>query len=873
MPRVTICFAAPDAAQADRVAAWATDRGFDVDRLTGTEGGADARLIDADALLLIVTPNWMASASCRAVFREASRLRRPVFPIMVSAAGELVVGSDVSRLTLNDGEAAGLEWLAGAIDGAATAALAGRSAFRFCAFISYSHTDKKHARWLHRKIEAFRMPKALVGRTTAFGRVGRRLGKAFRDDEDLKGAANLGALIQGALEESETLVVICSPRSARSAYVNDEIASFKRLRRDARVIPVIIDGKPHDPECECFPPAITRGTDGAVSEAEPLAVDLREHGRRRALLKVIAGITGLEFDELERRDRRRRSLQIRTVAAAAMLVLGVLLGIGAVVEQNVGRQALIDRAARMLAERQPVLAAHLAVAGLPKASDLWPAGAEAAPTLMMSGYGFPTRLLDPQTRFADVLLTSDGKRLITRSLDKAVRIWDVERGTPIADLDFNYYSGETTFESMRLSPDETRLVLSNSTGPAQLWDAHTGRWITDLGQADHREVTFSADGRWIATLFVGGAALFHASTGDLVAEYGSADWVKVSANGSRVVTRLQDAVVLWEGPTGGRIADLDARHLSDLELTPDGTRLFLLKRPMRSVTLWDAVHGRQIARLPGDVDSMEMSEDGTRIATTTSMTREAVLWDAADGRRIGAIGREGTDKVNFSKAHDVVVAYASRLAPVVSDARTGARIGEIGSAEEGAGGLTFVPGRERVVLLTKDIALVLRNSRSGAFVARLADDNDAYGLQISKDGKLIQAKDANHWVKLWDGDSGALIGALAATREGHSWMIDRNNVHAVTRAIDGTVRLRRIEREVPSPAALRDRVCRANRGILGAFPAAERNADTPAGRALRGRPWHACDWRGLGTAEGWMQLTRYWGTRAGLPWDFEAGEK
>src|SRR5262249_13458040 len=124
---------------------------------------------------------------------------------------------------------------------------AGRSNYRFRAFLSYSHRDKPHARWLHRALETYRLPRQLVGRRTEFGEVPRSLGKAFRDDEDLKGAADLSGLIRGALEESETLVVICSLRAAGSMYVDQEIASLKRLGRESRIVPVIIDGTPHDP--------------------------------------------------------------------------------------------------------------------------------------------------------------------------------------------------------------------------------------------------------------------------------------------------------------------------------------------------------------------------------------------------------------------------------------------------------------------------------------------------------------------------------------------------------------------------------------------------------------------------------------------------
>jgi hypothetical protein len=59
---------------------------------------------------------------------------------MVSCSGELVIGSDFSRLTLSDNETAGLAWLSGEINAVARATRVGRPAFQFCTFISYSHT-------------------------------------------------------------------------------------------------------------------------------------------------------------------------------------------------------------------------------------------------------------------------------------------------------------------------------------------------------------------------------------------------------------------------------------------------------------------------------------------------------------------------------------------------------------------------------------------------------------------------------------------------------------------------------------------------------------------------------------------------------------
>jgi len=87
--------------------------------------------------------------------------------------------------------------------------------FTYRAFISYSHVDHKWAVWLHRALERYRVPRRLAGTDGL-----RRLGKMFRDEEELAAAAELGPKIEQALKSSDVLIVICSPNSARSKWVN-----------------------------------------------------------------------------------------------------------------------------------------------------------------------------------------------------------------------------------------------------------------------------------------------------------------------------------------------------------------------------------------------------------------------------------------------------------------------------------------------------------------------------------------------------------------------------------------------------------------------------------------------------------------------------
>ena len=116
-------------------------------------------------------------------------------------------------------------------------------AFHYCAFLSYGHRDSEMARWLHESLEAFRVPKGLVGRNTANGPIPARLTPIFRDRHELAASGDLGSEIEVALSQSRFLIVLCSPAAAASRWTGAEIDRFKKLRPDGCVLAAIVDGE------------------------------------------------------------------------------------------------------------------------------------------------------------------------------------------------------------------------------------------------------------------------------------------------------------------------------------------------------------------------------------------------------------------------------------------------------------------------------------------------------------------------------------------------------------------------------------------------------------------------------------------------------
>ena len=204
------------------------------------------------------------------------------------------------------------------------------SEFRFKAFISYSHEDAKWSRWLLKSIESYRIPKRLIGRETKRGIVPPRLAPIFRDRNDLPAAEDLSAEVKDALAASEFLIAICSPYSASSNWVNQEILEFKRSREESNILSIIVDGEPFASDrgvegIECFPEALRFRLDQAgqlsSKRSEPIAADIRKKGdgRKLALLKIVAGMTGIHLDEIIRRDMQRKYRRVMAVTVIALL--------------------------------------------------------------------------------------------------------------------------------------------------------------------------------------------------------------------------------------------------------------------------------------------------------------------------------------------------------------------------------------------------------------------------------------------------------------------------------------------------------------------------------------------------------------------------
>lgn len=207
--------------------------------------------------------------------------------------------------------------------------------YKYDAFISYRHTelDKYVATKIHKYLENFKLPKSVKKKE---GLKRTKIKRVFRDKEELTITNNLEDPIIQALKDSEYLIVICSPRTKESVWCSKEIEKFTEFHGRDKILTVLIEGEPS----ESFPAELLVEEE-VVKEAgiktihrknvEPLAADVRANSKlkmrkliKSELLRLMAPMFGLDYDDLRQRHRERRVRKIVTATAIAA-VFGLML--------------------------------------------------------------------------------------------------------------------------------------------------------------------------------------------------------------------------------------------------------------------------------------------------------------------------------------------------------------------------------------------------------------------------------------------------------------------------------------------------------------------------------------------------------------------
>ncbi|MBI4701851.1 MAG: caspase family protein [Deltaproteobacteria bacterium] len=251
-----------------------------------------------------------------------------------------------------------------------------------------------------------------------------------------------------------------------------------------------------------------------------------------------------------------------------------------------------------------------------------------------------------------VAFSGDGTKLASGANDNSVRIWDVRTGRELAKIQGH----ESWVSRVAFSPDG-KLVASVATldGVVKLWDTETLLPVRSFSAAKaSRGFAFSPDGRLLAVVGEDRRIeLWDVRTGGVAAALSlgeAAEALAFSTDGKRLAAGTENGhAVLFDLDRRERMADVQTHDGYVRAVAFRGRDGSVATAGDEGVKLWDAGLKRVVRSLPGATGYVAFSPDGRLLATHgpnemsgemaqyLGGSRTVLLWDAHSGRQIAAL--------------------------------------------------------------------------------------------------------------------------------------------------------------------------------------------------------------------------------------------
>ena len=401
---------------------------------------------------------------------------------------------------------------------------------KYFAFISYSHKDSEMAKWLQHEFENYHLPPTLNRRKD----LPKSFKPVFRDEDELAGG-ELKPQISEALADSEYLIVVCSPNSAKSVYVDREIREFISLspRYRRKIFPFIVEGKPHQDEKhkeqECFPLILLELSNDKTDPIELIAGDIKVTGRGHAFVKILAGILkekGIRFTDLwdryshekEKKEQKEREDKDRLLVIHSHFIVEIakkLIEEGDSYRARLLLLKMLDREPPYVPEidRELRKASEFDTFKIYTDGQITEHDIEISPDKSLIAFISHTtiKIIDVQDgqiinkleghtdTVLSIAFSPDGQYIASGSLDNTIRLWDIKKFKQVS-----CFTGHTdAVLSIAFSPDGQHIASGSLDNTIRLWDIKKFKHIGTLYE-DHigsvSFVSFNPDGQYVVSI-------------------------------------------------------------------------------------------------------------------------------------------------------------------------------------------------------------------------------------------------------------------------------------------------------------------------------------------------------------------------------------
>ncbi|KIM21058.1 hypothetical protein M408DRAFT_53919, partial [Serendipita vermifera MAFF 305830] len=406
----------------------------------------------------------------------------------------------------------------------------------------------------------------------------------------------------------------------------------------------------------------------------------------------------------------------------------------------------------------------------------------------------------------------DGRRIVSGSSDRTARVWNAETGELVTEP---LKGHADAVNSVGFSPDGKRILSGSSDRTIRVWDVETGEVVTGPLKGHDGlvvSVKFSPDGRKIVsgssdrTIRVCDAETGKVVTGPLEGHSSPVLSVVFSFDGRRIISGSSDRTVrVWNADTGELIIGPLKGHadaVNSVDFSPDGRKI-VSGSSDSTIRVWNTETGEIVAGpLKGHNDwvrSVEFSPDGRRIASGSS-DKTIRVWDAETSVVPGSLeGHNGPVlSVSYSPDGKMIVSGSTDRTVRVWDAETGNVVaGPLKGHIDAVNSVSFSPNGKRIVSGSGDKAIRMWDAETGKAVAKPLKGHNGTILSVkfSLNGKKIVSGSSDKTVRVWDAETGKVV---AGPLTGHKdWVrsveFSPDGKQIVSSSDDRTIRLWDVE--------------------------------------------------------------------------------
>ncbi len=384
---------------------------------------------------------------------------------------------------------------------------------KYDAFISYRHCelDQFVATTLHKELEAFRLPKAIQKQLRSKGITKKKIERVFRDRDELPITNNLADPITNALQNSDFLLVICSPRLKESLWCRKEIETFIKMHGREHIFAVLIEGEPADsfPEELLYEEKITVDENGNERimrvPIEPLAADVRGKNKKEIrkkikeeVLRLAAPMFDCSYDDLKQRHRERAIRRIIAIAGGISAVFAVFGIVSSVLAYRINEQSIqIKEQSVQIQEQADQINVQYQEALRTNAKQM----AEDAFDLIERGDIDAAKETAYQALSGEMPYTAEAEY----ALSSALQVY--RNGSQIAPKRLLKLDSQVDF--CKTSPDRTKLMVVDIFGNIKVYNPITGE---ELYSVNSNDAYISED----AVGFLDDATIFYTNDNGLI---------------------------------------------------------------------------------------------------------------------------------------------------------------------------------------------------------------------------------------------------------------------------------------------------------------------------------------------------------------------